>query len=410
PPTPPTPPAPTPPANDNFANATTLNVLSGTNGTTVGATRETGEPSHGPGSARSAWYRWTAPSGGTLTLNTLGSSYDTLLGVYTGSAVNSLTQRAVNDDNGSGGNWSRVTFPVTAGTAYSIAIDGYNGTSGSTVLGGAFTPTPAPQPPVLSGPNAAGYLTFTGAQAGESYLCRIGPNIDGPLRECESPFPIPLNLTDGEHQYRLAKVDSAGNRSPEATGTFTVTGSPAPTGSQSGLSVNGGATYTADPEVTLDIVWPSGTRSVLIANDGSFDGDEYPVSSEIPWTLATSGAERLPKIVYLKFLGPGGVALGTATDDIVLDQSAPATRAADLLGSSGRIFRVRIAATDRVSGLSRVEFSTRAKKPSQGEQAGQTRAVSGEILNVRAAARPRWYRVSDRAGNWSAWKPVRPAR
>ncbi|MFM9053758.1 MAG: hypothetical protein ACKOQ5_02700, partial [Solirubrobacterales bacterium] len=92
------------------------------------------------------------------------------------------------------------------------------------------------------------------------------------------------------------------------------------------------------------------------------------------------------------------------------DQSAPATRAADLLGSSGRIFRVRIAATDRVSGLSRVEFSTRAKKPSQGEQAGQTRAVSGEILNVRAAARPRWYRVSDRAGNWSAWKPVRPAR
>ena len=36
--------------------------------------------------------------------------------------------------------------------------------------------------------------------------------------------------------------------------------------------------------------------------------------------------------------------------------------------------------------------------------------VSGEVLKVRAAAQPRWYRVSDRAGNWSAWKPVRPAR
>jgi len=77
------------PANDPFANAT---ALSGATGTTAfnssGATRETGEPTHGATSgAASVWFTWTAPASGSLQVTTAGSSYDTLLAAYTGSAL-----------------------------------------------------------------------------------------------------------------------------------------------------------------------------------------------------------------------------------------------------------------------------------------------------------------------------------
>src|SRR3954469_24201596 len=84
------------PANDNFANAWTLATLV-TNGTSVGATKEPGEPNHafntgGP----SVWFTWTAPKTTQVQMDTIGSGFDTLLAVYTGSALNALTQIASN--------------------------------------------------------------------------------------------------------------------------------------------------------------------------------------------------------------------------------------------------------------------------------------------------------------------------
>ena len=50
-----------------------------------------------------------------------------MLGVYTGSAVNALTQRAANDDiDGAADPRSVVSVAVTAGTTYRIAADSYN--------------------------------------------------------------------------------------------------------------------------------------------------------------------------------------------------------------------------------------------------------------------------------------------
>ncbi len=72
------------PANDNFASATVITGVSGaTAGSTVGATKETGEPNHAgnPGGA-SVWFRWVAPVNGTVTFNTEGSAFDTIMGVY----------------------------------------------------------------------------------------------------------------------------------------------------------------------------------------------------------------------------------------------------------------------------------------------------------------------------------------
>src|SRR5438874_4802042 len=88
------------PDNDAFASAQQINGASGSiTGTNAEATKETGEPSHGgnPG-GHSIWYSWTAPAAGTAVVDTLGSSFDTLLGVYTGTRVDALTTIAGNDD------------------------------------------------------------------------------------------------------------------------------------------------------------------------------------------------------------------------------------------------------------------------------------------------------------------------
>jgi hypothetical protein len=55
------------------------------------------------------------------------------LGVYQGTAVNSLTSIAQDDESGAG-SCSRVLFNATAGATYQIAVDGYFGASGNIVL------------------------------------------------------------------------------------------------------------------------------------------------------------------------------------------------------------------------------------------------------------------------------------
>ena len=142
-------PTPTPPANDNFAHAQSISGSAGTvSGTNLRATKETGEPNHvGKAGGSSVWYRWQAPSDGTVDFNTSGSHFDTLLAVYTGSSVSALTVVAENDD--SGGFHSAVTFNAVSGTQYYIAVDGYNRGMGNITLTWSLngaTPTPTPTP------------------------------------------------------------------------------------------------------------------------------------------------------------------------------------------------------------------------------------------------------------------------
>jgi hypothetical protein len=124
------------PANDAFANAAilsgTTNVVTGSN---VGASAESSEPSHaGNVPSASVWWTWIAPDSGTAVVQTLGSAFDTVLAVYTGDAVNALALVAANDDEAGLGT-SLLTFPAVQGTAYHIAVDGYQGANGSVRLG-----------------------------------------------------------------------------------------------------------------------------------------------------------------------------------------------------------------------------------------------------------------------------------
>src|SRR6185437_13495083 len=121
---------------DNFASALTLTGVSATaTASNAGATKEANEPNHAnnPGGA-SLWWTWTAPADGALTLDTHGSSFNTLLAVYTGSALATLTPVAYNDDDPAGRSASKVSFAVTAGAVYWIAVDGFAGATGNISL------------------------------------------------------------------------------------------------------------------------------------------------------------------------------------------------------------------------------------------------------------------------------------
>lgn len=148
------------PANDNFVNAA---LLSGTNvtvaGSTVGATKEVGEPNHAANTGgNSIWWKWTPVSAGSVIIQTTGSDADTLLAAYVGSSLGTLAAVADNDDNGATST-SLIGFNVSPGTTYFIAVDGYNGDSGSIQLSLAYRTTPLDRP---ANDNFANRIALTG--------------------------------------------------------------------------------------------------------------------------------------------------------------------------------------------------------------------------------------------------------
>lgn len=121
------------PVNDRFANRIVLtNASESVTGNNVVATKEAGEPNHAlnfsPGGGKSVWWSWTAPNSGTAVVDTSGSDFDTVVAVYTGTALNNLILVPNGNDDSSGDPpfCGRATISVTKGTTYQIAVDGFS--------------------------------------------------------------------------------------------------------------------------------------------------------------------------------------------------------------------------------------------------------------------------------------------
>jgi hypothetical protein len=129
------------PTGDDFAGAQLLTGALGTvTGTTSTATGQAGEPSAGTGWADATlWYAWVAPESGTARFATTGSSFDTTLAAYTGTALPGLVEAAHNDDFNQTLQ-SLISFPVVAGSVYRIQVGGYSNARGS--VGLEFTVNP----------------------------------------------------------------------------------------------------------------------------------------------------------------------------------------------------------------------------------------------------------------------------
>lgn len=137
-----------PPANDACADATAIAAFPFDDAEhTAGASRGAGDPIQRctPGTAtanaNSVWYRFTAPAGGTVTVSTAGSDYDTVLSAYTGTC-DTLASVACDDDVASGTDLtSAIGFAVSAGTTYLIEVTQYGSSGGGAlVVAAAFTP------------------------------------------------------------------------------------------------------------------------------------------------------------------------------------------------------------------------------------------------------------------------------
>jgi hypothetical protein len=131
--------------NDAFASPTQLtgSFASVLNQANYDATKELGEPYHaGNPGAHSLWYSWTAPAAGDTTVDTCDSTFDTVLAVYRGEALGSLTPVTSDDDGCVAAEGSFAEFTAEPGVTYRIAVDGYYGATGSFDLYVELTPSP----------------------------------------------------------------------------------------------------------------------------------------------------------------------------------------------------------------------------------------------------------------------------
>ena len=131
-----------------------ITSVTGYSGTQIFATRsgkDPGEPNHcGVVGGSSYWLSYVPGSTGVMTLNTDGSTYDTLLAVYTdnglGNGYASLIPVACDNNSGLDGLDSRLTFNATAGVTYYIVVDGVAGAFGIAYLNYSLK-----VPPTISG-------------------------------------------------------------------------------------------------------------------------------------------------------------------------------------------------------------------------------------------------------------------
>jgi hypothetical protein len=155
------------PPNDQFDDRIQFTGRTNTvTGSNVYATKERhefypfgpSEPDHaGNVGGKSLWWEWTATETAFVTIDTFGSSFDTLLAVYLDYGdVFSLEEVVSNDDSGSDLR-SRVKFLARAETTYVIAVDGFAGASGNVVL---TLRQPTPTPPAND--NFANSITIAG--------------------------------------------------------------------------------------------------------------------------------------------------------------------------------------------------------------------------------------------------------
>ena len=75
-------------------------------------------------------YLWTAPTSGTYTFTTVGSTYDTALGVW---LANGLSSTACDDDGG-GSFTSSISLNLHGGERVVVVVDGYSTNAGDYVL------------------------------------------------------------------------------------------------------------------------------------------------------------------------------------------------------------------------------------------------------------------------------------
>jgi photosystem II stability/assembly factor-like uncharacterized protein len=140
-----------PPPNDNISSATVILSSPFTDMvSTIAATTQSVDPvvptactvgAANSGRGKNIWYRFTPSANGTVTADTTGSDYDTILAAFTG-VPGSFNITVCNDD--SGGLTSQISFFALGGTTIYLMISDYDGIGGNAVFHFSSTATASP--------------------------------------------------------------------------------------------------------------------------------------------------------------------------------------------------------------------------------------------------------------------------
>ncbi len=330
------------PVNDDFAAATPIpGAVATVTGTNVAASKEIGEPDHaGNAGGASVWYSWTPSLSGPVTIDTCGSDFNTLLGVYTGTGLTSLTPVVSDDDSGAcgaGSTQSSASFTATAGTVYRIAVDGLNGATGAInleVAGDAVTPeTTITSAPTGTITDATPTLNFTANVANSTFACSVD---SGPFSSCTSPFTTPA-LADGPHTVTVVATDPYGNVSAPASANFTVD-----------TSNGGGTTTTTTAPVTTTTTTTPGTTTTATTpmtttttpgtatTTGTTTTTATPAGTGTAEFTIRSVKQRASRVIVVIVPGTAGKAVVTVTVPAVsLVKNPKGCRAAAKIAGAG---------------------------------------------------------------------------
>jgi len=407
------------PANDAFATPTVIGPEppEWTSGTLRLASKEAGEPDHaGDPGGHSVWYSWTPSSSGPVDISTCTAfaSLDTVLAVYTGSALNSLTPVAVNDDSpepirfpecGGGNSW--LSIDAVAGTTYRIAVDGAGGVVGrfnlriqgrpqnDSFANAQVLSTPAGiQATTRLASKEAGEPDHAGDPGGHSVWYSWTPSNSGPVtiytcQSFESGLDTVLAVYTGSSVNALTPVASNDNGAPGCQPTDSAVRFEADAGTTYRIAVDGKdggegrfglqlerapandafATPQALP-TTLPISTSGSTRSASRepgepSHAGSADGGSVWFS----WTPAASGpvaistcpyAGETPDTVLAVYTGStlAGLTPLAANDDSPAACSSTGSEL-ELDVSAGTTYRIAVASKADSSGVFSLDIEGR---------------------------------------------------
>jgi hypothetical protein len=200
---------------NNFTNRNTITAASGTgSGTTMGAWNEYGEPKPASGwYFNTVWLTWVAPQSGLAEMDTVGSGFDSWLGVYTGTLLTNLTAIATDDDSG-GLHTSYVRFNAQANVSYQIMVAARNYGGGPLAFNWSLTSGKAPFPTITASPTN---LTSTlGSPA--SLSVQFNSQVPATIRWYHNGLPI-TGATQNTLQWSQLKLSDLGTYQVSLTAT-----------------------------------------------------------------------------------------------------------------------------------------------------------------------------------------------
>jgi len=307
------------PPNDTCAGAITVSGSTYINSQSTIAATSTGDPV--PDCAalgNGVWYKYTAATDGQIVVDTIGSDFDTVLAIYTGTC-GSLTQVACNDDGPGIRPRSEITLSVTAGTAYYILAGGLSGATGNLTLRFYLTGTP-PTAPVPISPNTAGQsatptYTFNTAPGATSYTIFLwdyttgSGTLFGPLTAAQVDFGTPgqgqfiqpTALAPGTYTWVVSASNASGTSPWSSYMTFdvgTVLTAPVP------ISPNTPG-QSATPTYTFNTVSGATSYSIFLWNYATESGTLFGPLTSTQVDPGSTGQGQ--------FLQPTALAAGTYT-------------------------------------------------------------------------------------------------